>query len=379
VDVPRTRVPVVVAVVAVVAAVAGPVAAAGAGGAASGAGAQADCEFPVTRTDATGTLVSLPAEPERVVTLNPSAAQTMWEIGARSKVVGLTKYATYLDGAETRTNVSTAGAIVSVEAVVGLEPDLVIAPNATDVETVERLREAGLTVYHFPEARTLGDVAEKTRVVGRLVGACEGAATTVEGMESDLAVVEEAVVGRERPDVIYTFFGFTAGSGTFIHRIIETAGGNNVAADANITGYREVNPELLVERDPDWIIRNSNTPTVPRTAAYNSTTAVREGQVVVVPIEHLNQPAPRVVRAVTLLARTFHPEAYAAANATATATATATPTPEPTPSPTATPTPTPTPAAGTTASSAPGFGLGTAVAGLALAAGLVRRRCGGWR
>ncbi|PYZ03021.1 hypothetical protein C8039_12255 [Halogeometricum sp. wsp3] len=32
--------------------------------------------------------VTLDSDPERVVTLNPSAAQTMWELGASDEVVG---------------------------------------------------------------------------------------------------------------------------------------------------------------------------------------------------------------------------------------------------------------------------------------------------
>jgi hypothetical protein len=76
-------------------------------------------------TDATGEEITLQERPERVTTTNPSAAQTMWEIGAKEKVVGLTKYAAYLEGAETRTNVSGAEQIVSLERVVALEPDLV--------------------------------------------------------------------------------------------------------------------------------------------------------------------------------------------------------------------------------------------------------------
>ena len=331
------------------------------------------CAFPVTRTDATGTEVTLSAEPERVVTLNPSAAQTMWEIGAREKVVGVTKYAANLDGAESRENVSTAESIVRVETVVGLDPDLVLAPNATSRETVRKLRDAGVTVYHFPEAENFDGIREKVRTTGRLVGACDGAARTVESMDRDLSVVREAVADRPEPDVLYTFYGYTAGKGTFVHTIIEAAGGNNVAAAANVTGYKPVNPEFVVKADPDWIIRNSDAPEVPATDAYNSTTAVREGQVIVVPIEHLNRPAPRVVNAVTLLARTFHPDAYAAAAETGTETEAE-----------ATADETPTSAAATTATDGtdeaatteetPGFGVVSAVAALLVALGTVARR-----
>jgi len=98
--------------------------------------ADANDSFSITLTDATGTEVTLDERPERVTTTNPSAAQVMWELDAESQVVGLTQFAHYLDGAETRQNVSSTELGVSVERVVATEPDLVLAPNATSVETV---------------------------------------------------------------------------------------------------------------------------------------------------------------------------------------------------------------------------------------------------
>jgi iron complex transport system substrate-binding protein len=153
-----------------------------------------------------------------------------------------------------------------------------------------------------------------------MVGACDGASETVEWMDSRLSTVDAAVEDAERPDVIYSFFGFTAGEGTFIDTILERAGGNNVATDAGITSYQQLNEEILVDRNVDWLVLNSDDDQVPASAAYNSTTAVQEGQVVVVDTNHLNRPAPRVVYAVSQLGEAFHPDAYAAANATVTAT-----------------------------------------------------------
>ncbi len=323
------------------------------------AAAQESCSFPVTKTDASGTAVTVTDEPQRVVTLNPSAAQIMWEIGAREKVVGLSEHARYLEGADERTVISGEEQFVVIERVVDLEPDLVLAPNTIGNDTVERLRDAGLTVYHFPAASTIEDVYDKTTVTGELTGECDGADATVAGMQQRLGVVDDAIANQDRPDVLYLFFGYTAGQGTFIDEIIRAAGGNNIAADVGIESYRQISEEVIVEQDPDWIVRNSNDPALPESTALNQTTAVREGQVVVVQIEHLNQPAPRIVHAITKLAQAFHPEAYAAANATPTPSPTPSPTPTATTATTPTDAPSPTPSGGQ-----PGFGLLAAVAAI---------------
>jgi iron complex transport system substrate-binding protein len=339
---------------------------------------QEQCPFPVTVTDATGTEVTVDAEPERVVTLSPSAAQTMWAVGAREKVVGVTQFAAYLEGADERVNVSGPGQTpVSTEKVVGADPDLVLAPNVVSDETVTKLRESGLTVYKAPFATSLDDVVEKTRTIGRLAGACEGAAERVAAMQSELDRVERAIEGEDRPRVLYTSFGFTAGEGTFIDAVITAAGGTNVAAEANATGYKQISAETVVAEDPEWLLLASSSPQPPRTDAYNSTTAVQEGNVVVVNDDYLSQPAPRVVRPVRTLAQALHPEAYARANETGTTSATPTATertePTPTPSPTASPSAVDDTPAETTA---PGFGPVAAVAALlvAVVALLARRR-----
>jgi iron complex transport system substrate-binding protein len=328
------------------------------------------CSYPVTLTDATGTQVTVEESADRVVTLNPSAAQIMWEIGAREKVVGVSKYASYLNGSENRTVISGEEQIVVFEKVVNRTPDIVLAPNTTSAETVEKLREAGITVYHFPREQRIKDVYEKVLTIGQLVGECDGAEETVGWMQERIGVVQEAVEGQERPDALYVFFGYTAGSGTFINEIIETAGANNFATEVGIESYQQVDPEVVVRQDPDWIILNSNDPALPDSDAYNQTTAVKEGQVVVVQIEHLNQPAPRIVYAITKLAKHFHPDAYAAANAT--------PTPSPIPTTanaeTASPTP-PETITDTASPGQPGFGpLAALLAVLTAVFALNRRR-----
>lgn len=274
---------------------------------------QESCSFPVTRTDATGTEVHIPNEPERVVTLAPSAAQTMWSIAAEHKVVGVTKYASYLERAETKANVSGSGpGFADVEKVVGLTPDLVLAPDVVSNETVAKLRAANVTVYKFSEPTSLDDVIAQTRLTGRLVGQCDGAETVAEDMEARLGEIRNTVSDRDRPRVLYVFFGFTAGENTFIDEIIEYAGGTNAAAEAGIEGYAQVSQEVVVQQDPEWIVTNSDDPGIPESEAYDSTTAVQQGQTVVVQIEYLNQPAPRTVRAVEQLARAFHGEAFEA-------------------------------------------------------------------
>jgi iron complex transport system substrate-binding protein len=276
--------------------------------------ADADCGFPVTRTDATGTAVTVDERPTRIATLSPSAAQTLWEVGVRERVVGVSEFASYLDGADSRTVVNTASGGIDAERLVALRPDLVFAPATIDADTVEVLRDRGLRVVALESPSTVEGVATKTTLVGRLVGACEGAAATNAWMRANVAAVERAVADEPRPAAMYVFSdGWTVGDDTFIRDVLRTAGTRNVVAD-EVSGYARVSAEIVRERDPAWLVYNDRDG-IPNATAYRETTAVREGQTVAVDVNYLNQPGPRsIVFAVRTIATAVHPEAAADAD-----------------------------------------------------------------
>jgi len=252
------------------------------------------CEFPVEVTDATGTTITLDEPPERITTTNPSAAQTLWEFGAQDRVVGLTEYALYLDGADEKTDVSAEGLGVSIERVVNTDPDLVLAPNAS-ADQVQDLREQGLTVYHFPEATDVDDIAEKTETIGRIVGECEAAADTNAEMNDAVAAAEDRTADGDRPAALYPLGdGFVAAGDTFIDEIMIVGGVDNVAA-AEHEGYPQLSNEVILEADPEVLIVTDPEAPILDEEPYASTTAGIEENYVVLNVNYLNQPAPRSV------------------------------------------------------------------------------------
>ena len=292
--------------------VAAVVAVAPAGVAAQPAESTAGSAFPVTLTDATGTEVTLDERPERVTTTNPSAAQVMWELDAESQVVGLTQFAHYLEGAETRQNVSSTELGVSVERVVDTEPDLVLAPNATSVETVERLRETGLTVYHFSAATDFENVADKTSTIGQLTGNEQAARETNAWVDANVEAVSAATADADRPRLLYPLLGgFAVGGDTFIHEIITTAGAENVAA-AEFDGYEVLNDERVIELEPEVLLVTDQTEgQILGSEPYASTPAGRNGETVSLEVNYINQPAPRsVVYSTRNLTTQLHPGLY---------------------------------------------------------------------
>ncbi|WP_049984926.1 PGF-CTERM-anchored ABC transporter substrate-binding protein [Halobellus rufus] len=330
------------------------------------------CEFPYETTDATGATVNVTSDPDRIVTLNPSAAQTMWEIGARDEVVGVSQYASYLDGAEEKANVSGASG-PDVEKVLDAEPDLVLVPNSSygaAAERVEQIRAQGVPVYVFGQPTSLEFVADKTERIGRLTGNCEAGTERADEIRQSVEQMERALEDAERPVGLNVFYGYTSGANTFIGEVMETGGLQNGAAEANITGFQMINDETVVEMNPEWIVVPTGS-SVPETAAYESTTAVQEDNIVRVETNLLQQPAPRSVQAAEQILEAVHPDAYAeyqsmqdAESETTTTEATSTSDAESSP----------TDESPTSSTESPGFGAVAALAALAAAALLATRR-----
>jgi iron complex transport system substrate-binding protein len=340
-----------------------------AGTAADDGSLQDDCSFLVTMEDAKGNEITLDERPDSVVALQPSAAQTMWEIGAQAQVSGMpvSRYTGYLDGRENVTDISQDdGLTVNVETVVATEADLVLAPNSTPDPTVSQLRDVGMTVYEFRMAESVEDIYEKTNRTGRLTGNCEGAAETVERMQTEIQVVNEAVSGEDPETVYYQMGGgYTAGEGTFINRIIELGGGENIAVAANVTGYAQLSGEVIADQDPEWILVNRQMG-LTENDVVSGTTAVQEDQIIEVNANYLNQPGPRVVVPISQIAQSIHPDAYAEANVSVRGEAEVNGSEE-----------TDTNADGEDGSDSdgqPGLGIGAAVAAVVAALALARRR-----
>ncbi|MFA9415669.1 PGF-CTERM-anchored ABC transporter substrate-binding protein [Natrinema sp. HArc-T2] len=273
------------------------------------------CEYPLELTDATGQTITLEERPESIVALQASDTQTVFEIGAEDRLVGMPySPATSEFDRGDRVNIGD-GWTVNHERVVSLNPDIVLAANATKQADIEQLRDAGLTVYHLEEAQSLEDVRENVKTVGKLTGECDGAEETITWMDDQLEIVERTLNGTERPTAYYAMGdGYTAGSGTFINEALTTAGMTNLAAEAGVQSYNQINPETVVNEDPDWIIYPDDRETAPIHESVEATSAYQNDNVLAVNANHISQPAPRVVYAITDIVETVHPEAYAEAS-----------------------------------------------------------------
>ena len=126
----------------------------------------------LTVTDQTGRRVVLPAPPARIVSLVPSVTETVFTIGAQDRLVGVTDFCDYPPAA--RQKASVGGMISpSLEGIVALKPDLVVATTAGNRhETFDQLARLKIPVY-LVNPVAVRDVLDLIARLGRLTDRAE--------------------------------------------------------------------------------------------------------------------------------------------------------------------------------------------------------------
>ncbi len=183
------------------------------------------------------------------------------------------------------------GSTVGVEALLKLQPDLIVdagTVDATYVSGAQRVAEQTGLPYALVDGR-LADSAQQLREVGALLGVSARAETLAVYAEQSLGVAAAArgAAMAARPGV-YLARGAdgleTALAGSINAEIIEAAGGRNVASVGR-GGISRISMEQVLAWAPDWIVTQDRGFFLQaRTdALWSALAAVREGRVLLAP------------------------------------------------------------------------------------------------
>ena len=257
--------------------------------------------FPVSVEDATGEVV-VERRPERIVSLSPSATETLFAVGAGDQVVAVDDQSDYPPSAPT-TELSAYEP--NVDAIAGYEPDLVIAPADVPRDVIGGLRKLGLAVLAEPAPEELQEAYAQARELGLVTGhpeegrrvANEMRARVDELIESAPDAGSLAVFHELDPDL------YSAASESFIGRIYERLGLRNIAdpaAEKTRSPYPQLSAEAVLTADPDIVVLADSeccgqTPAkVSRRPGWASISAVREDTVVAIDDDIASRWGPRL-------------------------------------------------------------------------------------
>ncbi|MBI4733049.1 MAG: cobalamin-binding protein [Chloroflexi bacterium] len=272
----------------------------------------------ITLTDGLGRTVTLPAAAQSVVSLTPAGTEMLFAVGAGSQVVGRDMFSDYPAEAASIQDIGGSMGQYNLEAIVALQPDLVLAGGINPPELVASLEDLGLTVYFLPNPVTLEDMYAVLETVGALTGRGSEAAALVESLTARVAAVDAAIMPLSyQPSVYYELDAtnpaqpYTAGPGTFVDLLIQRAGGYNIGS--GLEGqWATISVEQLLVADPAIILLGDaaygETPEkVAVRPGWETLSAIQSGQVFAFDDNLVSRPGPRLVDGLEALVEILHP------------------------------------------------------------------------
>src|SRR5438876_27596 len=253
-----------------------------------------------TFVDDLGRRVYLSKAPRRIVSLAPSVTEILFAVGLDAEVVGVTTFCDYPAQAKTRPKIGAA--IPNLEAILGLKPDLVVAGDNVRPDVLAKLEQLKIPVFVL-FAKTLEDVLGHISTVGRMVGHEPEARRVVQGLRDRLADIRRRTSSVKRVRIFYVLNTdplLSVAQGSFIHHMIEAAGGENIVGRAQ-TPYPKVSVEEVLRQNPDVILFPVGTtegiPDVEQQfwRRWPSLSAVAHNRLYQIRSELVNRPGPRVV------------------------------------------------------------------------------------
>jgi iron complex transport system substrate-binding protein len=272
--------------------------------------------YPLHLIDDDGTALTIPAEPQRIVSLTPAETEILFALGAGDRVVGKVEdIANYPPEAA---DVPVVGRFdgVDVEQIVASDADLVLAGGGggTPPEAIEQLRALGipvLVVYAENVDEDLDDIELIAAAVGK---PAEGEALVAE-MRRKFDAVAALTADLEKPRVFIetgnqpAIYGIADNS--VYAEMVELAGGQPVTTGSS-TNW-EMSVERLVTEDPEIILlADANygvtVEEVTGRSGWDGITAVREGAIHPIDDIVVTRPGPRLTDGLLLLLSAIHPE-----------------------------------------------------------------------
>lgn len=256
---------------------------------------------------------------QRIVSLAPSVTELLFAVGAGSQVVGRDELSDFPAEAADVASIGSTFGPLNTEAILALEPDLVLAAGINTPEQVKALEDLGITVYYLNNALAYDDLYDQVRWAGTITGHEDEANTLADSLSSRVDAVTEAVSTlEEKPTVFYEIDGtdtskpWTTGPGTFMDTMITLAGGVNIGGVLS-EPYAQISVEEIVLQNPEVIILGDTLygvtiESIAGRAGWADLTAVQENQIFAFDDNLASRPGPRLVNGLEELLKILHPE-----------------------------------------------------------------------
>jgi len=260
--------------------------------------------------DDRGAQVRLKHVPKRIISLLPSLTETVCDLGACDRLVGVDRWSSWPASVQ---GLPRLGGLddPQIERIVSLRPDLVLVAPSTRV--APRLRSLGLSVAEL-DAQDLDQVRSVMSRLAILLGQPERGAARWQALQQGIDAVARqprpAGMPAERVYFEVSSTPYAAGEASFIGELLRRLGAGNVVPAA-LGPFPKLNPEFIVRADPTVIILPAGeAAALAQRPGWSRIQALRQRRVCALSpaqVDVLARPGPRLVEGVRVLADCLRP------------------------------------------------------------------------
>ncbi len=255
-------------------------------------------------TDDRGVTVTFAKSPQRIVSLLPSLAETVCELGQCQRLVGVDRYTNYPTSVQTLPKVG-GGLDPNIEAIVALKPDVVLM--AVSSRSGERLQALGIPVVAL-EPKTHADVQRVLLTLGQLLEVAD-AQRIWRAIDAGVSAAAQSVPPSARTMRVYFEVNdgpYAAGEASFMGETLTRLGVKNIVP-RSLGDFPKLNPEYVVRANPDLImVGDSNARALAQRPGWAAMRALRERRVCLFSSQQgdaLVRPGPRMAEGARLMAQ----------------------------------------------------------------------------
>lgn len=260
-------------------------------------------KYPLTISSG-GYSTTIAKKPTRIISLSPSATESLFEIGAGKQVLAVDSLSNFPKSAPI-TDLSAFEP--NVEAIAALKPDLVVlsVDAMKSLVVKEALEKLKISVLMEKAPENLAQAYKGIEVLGAVTDRNSEA----KRLTFRMATLIKSILKRAKISGSVTFFHeldntlYSVTSDTFIGKVYKDFGLINIAdkaAGADSYGYPQLSAEYLLKADPDIIFLadaeyGESAATVKARAGWSGITAVTKKNVFALPNDIPSRWGPRLV------------------------------------------------------------------------------------
>lgn len=277
--------------------------------------------FPLSVERSDGQTLTLERPATKIVSLSPGATEILYAIGAESALTAVDNNADY-PAAAANFPTKVDAFEPNVEAIIALEPDLVIVANDTGglVSALDRADVPVLYIDLDTDVKTIDAVFGQIGLMGRITGREQQALDLIAGLTARVKAVEAKLTGlpNTRGPRLYheldsTFYSVS--DDTFIGNVYKTLKARNIAGDGGGVSYPQLTQEKIIADDPEVIVLADEEfgvtiASVKARPGWSAISAVRDDRIYAVDPDIISRPGPRIVDALEQLATQLYPNTF---------------------------------------------------------------------